>query len=126
MPTHYLSSDGKLGASEGCSDDCCLGTQNKRDKERDAAETRAPHLYGSRCQRLSIDVNAKASGWCVESLGNPYIRAHRGGSEGHLFDAPIEHSPLESVNILGLSTLAKLGLHLDSTGFKFNEGVLWF
>jgi hypothetical protein len=62
----------------------------------------------------------------VDDGGKPFVRVHRGGSEGHLFDSAIQSSGDQTNNILGLGTVAKLGLHTDTTGYRFNENVAWF
>jgi hypothetical protein len=61
-----------------------------------------------------------------ESLGYLYVRIHCGGAEGHFFETEMKHSQEKSVNILGLPALMKLGLHVDSRGFRFDDSIPWF
>jgi hypothetical protein len=60
-----------------------------------------------------------------ECLGYPYVRVHR-GSEEDFFDVGVDFSQEKSVNFIGLRALMKLGLHLDSKGFRFDHNIPWF
>ncbi len=51
---------------------------------------------------------------------------HHERSEEDFFPAVMHLSQEKSVNIIGLSVLMKLGLHLNSEGYRFENKVPWF
>ena len=61
-----------------------------------------------------------------DSSGYAFVKVHHGRSGEDFFSVAIDYSQVKSVNILGLRGLMKLGLHFDSTGFRFDESIPWF
>jgi hypothetical protein len=61
-----------------------------------------------------------------KSLGYKYVHVHHGESGEDFFPARMHFSQVKSVNILGLRALMKLGLHVDSKGFRFDHEIPWF
>ncbi len=61
-----------------------------------------------------------------ESLDYLYVYVHHGESGEDFFSARMHFSEIKSVNILGSRALMKLGLHVDSKGFRFDRETPWF
>ncbi len=59
-------------------------------------------------------------------LGFVQVHHGRSGEEEVFFNARMDYSQVKSVNIIGLRGLMKLGLHVDSKGFRFDNSIPWF
>ena len=61
----------------------------------------------------------------ISGLGFVQVNHGRSGEEV-FFHARMDYSQVKSVNVIGLRGLMKLGLHVDSKGFRFDNNIPWF